>query len=362
MYVTATQVKIASILTIGIGSFVVSIAPACFVSRVRDFQQKLFLSCILCFGGGVLLATSILHMLPEVRESLPKYGELVISCGFLLLYFVDECVHYFWGSDIDHSTNSHDHEHGNRNRNFQDRGEYRRPHSEQFGYNQNVRRVCPNETKMSMAYQSNLHENNEYPNWRSNYYGSMQYAPNAPASYYNEELTFLCHGSHTEPCLDTKVGPAGLLLALTIHSILEGLAIGLQKKPAEILLFLLAVASHKFIVGFCMGLELVGMGSSTCKLAVASSVFAISSVIGIGIGMFTSEQNASWSKVLLPILQGLAGGTLLYVTVSEVLPRERARWHKSSRRSADFAEQRLNGDCRNVFKRNLTILKAVHQP
>lgn len=38
-----------------------------------------------------------------------------------------------------------------------------------------------------------------------------------------------------------------------------------------------------------MGLELVGMGSSTCKLAVASFVFAISSVIGIGIGMFTSE-------------------------------------------------------------------------
>lgn len=44
--------------------------------------------------------------------------------------------------------------------------------------------------------------------------------------------------------------------------------------------------------------------------------------------------NTNWSKVVLPILQGLAGGTLLYVTVSEVLPRERAKWHKSSRRYA----------------------------
>ncbi|XP_047354844.1 zinc transporter ZIP3 isoform X1 [Vespa velutina] len=334
MYVTATQVKIASILTIGIGSFVVSIAPACFVSHVRDFQHKLILSCVLCFGGGVLLATSILHMLPEVRESLPKYGELAISCGFLLLYFVDECVHYFWGSNIDYSPNSYNHDHGNRNRNFQVRGEYRRPHSQHFGYNvasQNVRSVYPNETKM--GYQSNLRENNEYTNRKSSY-GSMQYVSNARASYSNEELTFLCHGSHTEPCSDAKVGSVGLLLALTIHSILEGLAIGLQKKPAEILLFLVAVASHKFIVGFCMGLELVGTGNSTCKLALASFVFAISSVIGIGIGMFTSEGNASWSQALLPILQGLAGGTLLYVTVSEVLPRERARWHKSSRRSA----------------------------
>lgn len=131
--------------------------------------------------------------------------------------------------------------------------EYRRPHSEQFGYNQNVRRVCPNETKMSIAYQSNLHENNEYPNWRSNYYGSMQYAPNAPASYYNEELTFLCHGSHTEPCLDTKVGPAGLLLALTIHSILEGLAIGLQKKPAEVRKIIKFWVSCKFVKVFYQG-------------------------------------------------------------------------------------------------------------
>lgn len=46
------------------------------------------------------------------------------------------------------------------------------------------------------------------------------------------------------------------------------------------------------------------------------------------------QANTDWSKVVLPILQGLAGGTLLYVTVSEVLPRERAKWHKSSRRFA----------------------------
>lgn len=46
------------------------------------------------------------------------------------------------------------------------------------------------------------------------------------------------------------------------------------------------------------------------------------------------QANTDWSKVILPILQGLAGGTLLYVTVSEVLPRERTKWHKSKRRFA----------------------------
>ena len=40
----------------------------------------------------------------------------------------------------------------------------------------------------------------------------------------------------------------------------------------------------------------------------------------------------------MPVLQGLAGGTLLYVTVSEVLPRERARWHRNVRRCAGIVQ------------------------
>lgn len=80
---------------IGAGSFIVGITPACFVSRAQHLQRKLLLSCTLCFGAGVLLATAILHMLPEVREDLPDHAELVFSCGFLVLYLIEECVHYF---------------------------------------------------------------------------------------------------------------------------------------------------------------------------------------------------------------------------------------------------------------------------
>lgn len=40
----------------------------------------------------------------------------------------------------------------------------------------------------------------------------------------------------------------------------------------------------------------------------------------------------------MPTMQGLAAGTLLYVTVSEVLPRERAKWHDSPQRSAGIVQ------------------------
>lgn len=95
MFGNAVQAKLTSMVLIGAGSFVVGVAPACFVSRARHLQRKLLLSCALCFGAGVLLATATLHVLPEVREALPDYAELVFSCGFLLLYLVEECVHYF---------------------------------------------------------------------------------------------------------------------------------------------------------------------------------------------------------------------------------------------------------------------------
>lgn len=40
----------------------------------------------------------------------------------------------------------------------------------------------------------------------------------------------------------------------------------------------------------------------------------------------------------LQVLQALAGGTLLYVTVCEVLPREKARWHLSDRKYAGLGQ------------------------
>ena len=73
-------------------------------------------SCLLCFGGGVLIATSLLHMLPEVRENFEvllentklniPLGEIVLMVGFFLIYFVEEFVNAMCGA------HSHGHSHG----------------------------------------------------------------------------------------------------------------------------------------------------------------------------------------------------------------------------------------------------------
>ncbi|KAK1128198.1 hypothetical protein K0M31_002668 [Melipona bicolor] len=337
MMVTVVQAKLASMIVIGAGSFVVGVAPTCFVSRVRYLQQNLFLSCTLCFGGGVLLATSVLHMLPETRESVSKYAELLFSSGFLFLYLIDECVHYFWGSDDRHILQARRYENSDWNNGNQT--ERCRSHSHQVCHaaaTRTARGIPASDFNPKSSYQTSLDGNGAASNWISTSYGAMQYASSAPARY--DEETFLCHGNHSEPCADSNTNLVGLLLALTVHAVLEGLAIGLQKVTSEVFLLVGAVASHKFVVGFCLGVELAGANSTIPRIVLAIFVFSAGSAIGIGIGMLTFNMKNKWTEVAVPILQGIAGGTLLYVTVSEILPRERARWHRNPRRSAGILQ------------------------
>ena len=74
--------------------------------------KRTFTSVLLCYGGGLLLATASIHILPEVRETLEKadyvwlkdrpFGEIFTAIGFFLIYFIEEFVHYFLDSSIHH--------------------------------------------------------------------------------------------------------------------------------------------------------------------------------------------------------------------------------------------------------------------
>lgn len=100
-----------------------------------------------------------------------------------------------------------------------------------------------------------------------------------------------------------------------------------------------AVACHKFVVAFCLGIELSSDPLSTMKNHTISILtFAFGTILGIGIGMALTNLPESLAGSTIPVLQGLAGGTLLYVTVSEVIPRERARWHGNGPKSAGIQQ------------------------
>ncbi|CAH1112063.1 unnamed protein product [Psylliodes chrysocephalus] len=312
------QSKILSSIILGLSSIFVGILPNCIAQQGRR-QWPLFLSSLLCFGGGVLLSTSLVHILPELRESIPEYyqgyTEIVYCLGFFILYIIDEIVHFLYGGTEEANIL---HNHGLHNAPQQNNS---RRHSEAPNppviYGATERRSLLL-TDKQMAYNPSFYK-----------------AQSDSALFCEQPPSQLCHVGHQEPCHAAPTSNIGLLAALSVHALLEGLVVGLETKPDKVLLLLGAIASHKLVVSFCLGMELASNSSYTfLRNFVCILIFSAGSVAGIIIGMVIYDVPGGVKNIAIPILQALSGGTLLYVTVSEVLPRERARWHQQHEKKA----------------------------
>ncbi|XP_063707670.1 zinc transporter ZIP1 isoform X2 [Culicoides brevitarsis] len=302
--------KILAMLTLGGGSLIFGLLPA-FFSRQSRRRQPLMVSNLLCFGAGVLLSTSLIHMLPEVREKLPNYPELIFCGGFFMVYVADELMHCLCGEAIRHIHND------------PPRVQQHHGHSHSHG-------TAPGYGSLSET-QSLLDDSSD--NRQADTIRQIEDRADAEAN------ARICHTNHSEPCEQSLAGHAGLLLALSLHSILEGIAVGVQDTSAKVLLLLGAVACHKFVVGFCLGVELSSTpGSRFRNHLLAILIFSFGSILGIGIGMAIVDLKTIYDTSALQVLQAVAGGTLLYVTVCEVLPREKARWHLSNKKFAGMGQ------------------------
>lgn len=119
-----------------------------------------------------------------------------------------------------------------------------------------------------------------------------------------------------------------LLVALSMHSLFEGIAIGLQPKLDSILQIFFAVIIHKVIIAFSLGLNLVQSQMKLKSIVKSIFGFCIVSPLGMAIAMCIEEfcKNLNFS-VINGLLQGLACGTFVYITFFEILPLELNKRH-----------------------------------
>jgi len=133
------------------------------------------------------------------------------------------------------------------------------------------------------------------------------------------------HQDHTVQAVNkhSSLRSVLLLIALSFHSVFEGLAIGLQENARSLLSLFIAVTVHKAIMSFSLGLNLAQSNLSIKSFIISNILFSISSPTGVGIGIAVSDLPSSLPQdVCKSLLQGLAGGTFLYITFFEVLPYE----------------------------------------
>lgn len=371
--------KMVAMLALGLLSFALGMLPVKLASWLRfkstaaaaaagkapgghgASEQPLSISLMLCFGGGVLLFTTFLHLQPEVRESVQRLAddgllpplllnaglnvpELIFCCGFFFVYIVEEIVHCM----LDRG------EHGQEDEAVLHRTMSLRRCSRRHHEHPTEGTIIP---RASLANGHNHPKNNEMTESGSGT-GSVCTSVSTQG-LLRDQISVIDLKTNRSP-LDPQVrmtgGPLedgvqgfkaenpddellsknsevvsksfrGLLaiLALSFHAVFEGLAVGLEDSVSKVWYLFAAIATHKLVIAFCVGVELVSSRTRLLLIVVYVATFAAVTPLGIGIGIALSgEEGASGESLLTVVLQGMAAGTLLYVVFFEVLQRERA--------------------------------------
>lgn len=249
----------------------------------RMFYQHM-MGFFSCFGGGVFLATCLMDLFPEVEEQLTMafqklnikstfpLSEFIMIIGFLLVLVCEQIV-LSWKESNPESHPLLGHSHGD--------------------------------------------EPSEHIIHRHNSVGSLNGISDHTLTDdfgYSVHEDFNSHSS-----LRTSL----LVLALSLHSVFEGIAIGLQPNVEQIIQVLVAVLIHKSIIAFTLGLNVVQSRLRIRAIVECIVLFTVMSPLGVGIGMAVINFDKGVEVFLVSgILQGLACGTFLYVTFFEVLPHE----------------------------------------
>lgn len=322
-------------------------------------RSAVIVKCLLYFGGGVLLCTTFLHLLPEVREAVeglqecgtfPELSfplvELLMCAGFFLMFLIEELIHTYI--------------HRNRNILDEDTVAFERAHSIRHSYvlrnkggsGDNTSSVVDDQSKKSFSppqfYSNEINENeHQHNNHQRAPHQPQAVCPTAPA-IEADRCSVVSHHSHTHNHhshnhhhnhfhLSPKNGTdddniiasslRGLLivLALSVHELFEGLAIGLEGSASNVWFMFAAVSAHKLVLAFCVGVELIVARTKIYLSVIFVFTFAVVSPIGIGVGMLVSNHNSTAaSSIPSAVLQGLACGTLLYVVFFEILSKDRS--------------------------------------
>ncbi|KAK3099158.1 hypothetical protein FSP39_000284 [Pinctada imbricata] len=300
--------KIASTAIVLVVTALFGLLPLCILrflrGRTAQGRAGAVLSYMNCFAGGVFMGTAMLHLLAEseeeVKEALASNNstsmieypitEVAISGGFFLILIMEVVVLRIM-SGRSSGSGVHGHAHTNYGTaseltGTQSRDKERRPL---------------------------LAENQE------------------PVLDDGLEDKLTSSGVHEEVREIIRDDPSVfrsviLVLALSLHMIFEGLAIGLQETQASVWTLLLAVSLHKCIVAFSVGLQMRQILKSTCEFVGFIVVFSVIASMGIPIGLAVTDTYSEGS-LTVGILQSVATGTFFYVTFFEILQREFSHCH-----------------------------------
>lgn len=113
-----------------------------------------------------------------------------------------------------------------------------------------------------------------------------------------------------------------LLFALSLHSLFEGVAIGLQEDLYKLTNLAVGIGVHECLVAFALGISLARQNLARPMVVALCLLFSTAIPLGIGIGMGVGVVRGLVTTLISAVLQALTAGTFVYVIFVEILPSE----------------------------------------
>ncbi len=270
-----------------------------FASRRSSIRR--FISLAMCYSGGVFLGACIMDLFPDVREAIDhvldeielRYhtkidypvAEFIILVGFFMILIVENTT-----TEI----------------------------REQMKRDSDSLRVSVQAADSDVDERSPLMQDSRSRRRRrtgdsSQDVSSIDSADDGDGHDHD-------HGVPMEIFVHSTFRALLLLIALSFHSLFEGLAIGLQTVIGELFSVFMAVIMHKAVLAFALGLNIAQTNLDRWKKWLSVTVFSVASPLGMAVGIALTNVEASIGRdVANGVLQGIACGTFLYIALLEVL-------------------------------------------
>ena len=136
--------------------------------------------------------------------------------------------------------------------------------------------------------------------------------------------------------------PLVLLVVLSIHSVIAGIALGIEPEVAASLLVMIAILSHKGSAAFALMVSVQAAGADRRRLRRVLTIFVVMTPLGIMLGTLASGVFEGNTALLVEgSFNALAAGTFIYVAILDVIDAEMTR---TDDRIAHFVRSSLLGE------------------
>lgn len=109
------------------------------------------------------------------------------------------------------------------------------------------------------------------------------------------------------------------IIAISLHKLPEGLAVGVAYSAEELInpeSLVIGIALHNIPEGLTMAISLIGAGQSRLRAALTALCIGMLQPLGAILGLLL----IGVSMKIIPFAMAMAGGTLLFVVINEILP------------------------------------------